>query len=300
MTKDTAAIAQVRRFNRVVTERVGALNDHFLSRARPLGEARLLWEIGEDGRDVRSLRGHLGLDSGYTSRLLRSLEAAGLVAVGPSAGDRRVRVARLTPAGRAERTELDRRSDQLAEGLLTPLDGTQRARLLAAMADVERLLTVTTVTVSPIDPDHPDAQYCLRAYFSELDGRFESGFAVDRSLPADAADLRPPAGVLLCATLRGAPVGCGAVKLHGDEPAEIKRMWVDAAARGLGLGRRILRELEAYAEAHGATVVHLETNQSLAEAIALYRSAGYDEVEAFNDEAYAHHWFAKTLTPPLG
>src|SRR5690349_23120951 len=89
-------IQQVRRFNRVVTERVGALDDHFLGRERPLGEARLLWEIGLEGCEVRLLRSRLGLDSGYLSRLLRSLEAAGLVRVATSDGDQRVRVARLT------------------------------------------------------------------------------------------------------------------------------------------------------------------------------------------------------------
>ena len=76
-----AMVDQVRRFNRVVTERVGALNDRFLGLARPLGEARLLWEVGTDGCDVRLLRSRMGLDSGYVSRLLRSLEAAGLVEV---------------------------------------------------------------------------------------------------------------------------------------------------------------------------------------------------------------------------
>ena len=79
-------------------------------------------------------------------------------------------------------------------------------------------------------------------------------------------------------------------------------MWVSRAARGLGLGRRLLTELEAQAQAqaHGVRVLHLETNQSLVEAIALYRSAGYREVPAFNDEPYAHHWFEKRLVPPGG
>src|ERR1700730_13768134 len=106
-------VEQVRRFNRVVTERVGALNDRFLGRPRPLGEARLLWEIGLDGCEVHLLRARLGLDSGYLSRLLRSLEAAGLVTVAAGTGDRRIRVARLTKAGRRERTTLDKRSDEL-------------------------------------------------------------------------------------------------------------------------------------------------------------------------------------------
>ncbi|HXN78903.1 MAG TPA: MarR family transcriptional regulator, partial [Candidatus Dormibacteraeota bacterium] len=87
---DRAAIVQVRRFNRIVTQRVGALNEHFLSRDRPLGEARVLWEIGPEGRDLRSLRADLELDSGYLSRMLRSLEAAGLITVGPKESDRRV------------------------------------------------------------------------------------------------------------------------------------------------------------------------------------------------------------------
>src|SRR5207249_2066281 len=115
-----AMVAQVRRFNRTVTERVGALNDRFLGLERPLGEARLLWEIGLDGCEVRLLRSRLGLDSGYLSRLLRSLEAARLVAVTASERDRRIRVARLTAAGRSERAALDERSDALASSLLAP------------------------------------------------------------------------------------------------------------------------------------------------------------------------------------
>src|ERR671930_1295018 len=140
-----AIVQQVRRFNRVVTERVGALNDHFLGRERALGEARLLWEIGLEGCEVRLLRARLGLDSGYLSRLLRSLEAAGLVRVAAGGGDRRVRVARLTAAGRRERAALDKRSDELARSLLAPLSSKQRERLVAAMQEVERLLTAASV-----------------------------------------------------------------------------------------------------------------------------------------------------------
>ena len=126
-----AMVDQVRRFNRTVTARVGALNDHFLGLERPLGEARLLWEIGEQGQDVRRLRERLGLDSGYVSRLLRSLEGDGLVTVEPHPGDRRVRTVRLTDTGRAERAVLDRRSDEMAGCLLQPLGTAQRARLVA-------------------------------------------------------------------------------------------------------------------------------------------------------------------------
>jgi DNA-binding MarR family transcriptional regulator len=288
-------VSQVRRFNRTVTQRVGALNDHFLARDRSLGEARLLWEIGAHERDVRSLRTALDLDSGYVSRLLRSLEAAGLVTVGSKESDRRVRIARLTAAGSAEREVLDRRADEWAASLLAPLNDRQRARLVAATAEVERLLTAAMVEVAPIDPAHPAAQQCRNAYFAELERRFESGFDPALSIPADDESLRLPHGLLLVASLRGDPIGCGALKIHDGGPATIKRMWVAESARGLGVGRRLLSELEARAADHGARAIRLETNRTLAEAISLYRSAGYVEVAPFNDETYAHHWFEKPV-----
>ena len=288
-------VGQVRRFNRVVTQRVGALDDHFLSRDRPLGEARVLWEIGAEGCDVRALRARLDLDSGYLSRLLRSLEAAALIEVERSELDRRVRTARLTAAGLKERAILDERSDELAATFLEPLNESQRTRLVTAMSDVERLLTAAMVEVKPVDPLHPHAQYCIGQYFAELDRRFDIGFDPSISISADADELRPPAGLVLLATLRSEPIGCGALKFHDDAPTELKRMWVADSARGLGIGRRLLAELEAEASRAGSTIVRLETNGSLTEAIALYRSSGYTEVEPFNDEPYAHHWFEKRL-----
>jgi DNA-binding MarR family transcriptional regulator/GNAT superfamily N-acetyltransferase len=290
-------VDQVRRFNRVVTERVGALNDHFLGGERPLGEARLLWEIGLDGCEVRLLRARLGLDSGYLSRLLRSLEAAGLVTVAACAGDRRIRVAQLTAAGRRERAALDRRSDELAQSLLAPLSLKQRERLVAAMHDIERLLTAASVQIRAVDPEHPDAQYCLGDYVAELNRRAERGFDPSAGATALPHEVRPPAGEFFVAYLQGEGVGCGAVKHHAGGPAEIKRMWIAPGARGLGLGRRLLERLEACAVAGGARVAHIETSAVLVEALALYRSAGWVEVPAFNDEPFADHWFEKALKP---
>jgi DNA-binding MarR family transcriptional regulator/GNAT superfamily N-acetyltransferase len=285
----------VRRFNRTVTQRVGALDDRYLGRARPLGADRVLFEIGTGGCEVRRLRARLDLDSGYLSRLLRSLEDEGLVTIENDTADRRVRVARLTANGEAERALLDQRSDELAASLLEPLRPAERAELLAAMRDVERLLTASAVDITPIDPMHPDAQYCLDAYYAELNRRFDTGFDPARSISADVDELREPAGVLLIARLHSEPVGCGALKFRDHELAEIKRMWVDASARRIRVGRRLLDALEVRAAAHGARVVRLETNRSLVEAIALYRRAGYVEVDPFNDEPYAHHWFEKRL-----
>jgi DNA-binding MarR family transcriptional regulator/GNAT superfamily N-acetyltransferase len=292
---DSAMVDQVRRFNRAVTQRVGALTDAFLDRGRPLGQARLLWEIGPGGADVKDLRSRLDLDSGYVSRMLRSLSADGLVDVGPSPSDARVRTARLTPAGRAERQVLDQLADDAAVAVLGPLSGGQRERLVAAMAEVERLMVASMITISARDPREPAGRYCIQAYFDELAERFEGGFDPERTISASAEELTPPAGLLLVAMLHDQAVGCGALKLAAGAPAEIKRMWVSPAVRGLGVGRRMLAELEARALEAGASAARLETNGTLTEAITLYRSSGYREVEAFSDEPYAHHWFAKAL-----
>jgi DNA-binding MarR family transcriptional regulator/GNAT superfamily N-acetyltransferase len=290
-----AMVEQVRRFNRVVTERVGALEDRFLGRPRPLAEARLLWEIGPDGREVRLLRARLGIDSGYLSRLLRSLEIAGLAEVSRSPLDGRVRVAHLTTAGRRERAALDRRSDELAGSLLAPLTDDQQQRLVGAMREVERLLVAGSVNVTAVDPEHPDARYCLSEYVAELNRRSTRGFDPTVGATALPHEVRPPAGQFFVIYLHGEPVGCGAVKHHRDSPAEIKRMWVAAQARGFGVGRRLLETLEACARAAGARVAHIETSSVLTEALSLYRSTGWVEVPPFNQEPFADHWFEKEL-----
>jgi DNA-binding MarR family transcriptional regulator len=289
-------IAAVRSFNRTVTQRIGVLEENYRSRTRPVGQARLLWEIGSDGAQVRTLRTRLELDSGYLSRLLRALESDGLIVLDSDPDDQRVRTVRLTTAGRDELTELDRRSNDLVSTILAPLNDRQQDRLAAAMAEVERLLTASMVTVSVTDPRRPDAQHCLSAYAAELADRLEGGFDPTRTRPVGMADMSPPQGLLLVASLHAEPVGCGALRLHDNHSAEIKRMWVAPAARGLGLGRRLITELETHARGHRVRVLRLDTNRALAEAIALYRSSGYLDVPRFNDEPYSDHWFEKTLS----
>jgi DNA-binding MarR family transcriptional regulator len=305
---DGEAVEQVRRFQRTVTQRIGVLHDEYLARGRSLGASRLLWEIGaesadsdgdrgdgRDGCDIRTLRARLDLDSGYLSRLLRALEAEGLVTTEPDPGDKRVRNVRLTAAGELERKVLDQRSDEHAWSLLVALNEGQRARLVEAMGTVERLLTAGLVEIAPEDAAGPDAQRCLAAYYAELGERFDDGFDPALGLPAGAPEMSPPAGVFVVGRLRGEPIACGGLKLHGREPAEIKRMWVAPAARGLGVARRLLAALEDEARRRSITVLRLETNKNLTEAIALYKSSGFVEIAPYNDEHYAHHWFEKHL-----
>ena len=291
---DEGQLQSVRRFNRLITRRVGALEVDYLRRGRPLAEARLLFEISAEGADVRTLRGKLGLDSGYLSRLLRSLRAQGLIATAKGDNDGRRRRVSLTPKGHTERAVYDKLSDDLAHSMLDALDAAAQGRLLTAMGEVERLIRAGSVIVNAESPDSADAHLCLTAYFGELAARFEGGFD-DMDDHARVDDMIPPTGLFVIARLDGDAVGCGGLKRVDKATGEIKRVWTAPAARGMGVARRILRTLEAAARERGLKTLRLDTNRALTEAHALYRSEGYKEVARFNDNPYAHHWFEKRL-----
>jgi DNA-binding MarR family transcriptional regulator/GNAT superfamily N-acetyltransferase len=292
---DESQLQSVRRFNRLVTQRVGALEVDYLRRGRPLAEARLLFEIGADGADVRALRSKLGLDSGYLSRLLQSLSAQELIAIAKGEGDGRRRRVSLTRKGSAERAAYDRLSDNLAASMLDPLDGSQQNRLLAAMGEVERLIRAASVKIAAEAPDTADARLCLSTYFRELEARFETGFDAGADDSARVEDMAPPSGLFVIARLDGDAVGCGGFKRVDKATGEIKRVWTAPSARGLGVARRMLRALEAAAREAGVKTLRLDTNRALTEAHALYRSEGYLEIARFNDNSCAHHWFEKRL-----
>jgi GNAT superfamily N-acetyltransferase len=228
---------------------------------------------------------------------LRSLERNGLIEVATLESDLRSRRACLTVAGLAELEELDRLGDRFAKGTLEHLSEPERARLVEAMSQVEKLLNLSFTRISVEDPDSPDAKWCLGQYFAELGERFEGGFDAGRSIPADSGDLRPPRGTFLVARLDGRPVGCGAVKSAEPGVGSIKRMWVSREVRRTGVGRRLLLALEKEAAGLGMGLLRLETNGSLHEAQALYRRNGYREVPAFNGDPYADHWFEKRNGP---
>jgi len=293
-------IDTVRSFNRLVTQRVGALQDEYLARSHSLGASRVLWEIGLSGADVRELRNRLDLDSGYLSRVLRLLESEGLVRTRPDQDDQRVRVAELTKAGQREWRELDQRSDDLAADLLAPLSDGQRKRLVDAMQTVQRLLTAGLLEVIEQPLASPDVQACMHRYCGELDARFDGGFDPELGAAHDVETLTPPHGLVLLARLQGAPVGIGCLTFHPGNVAEVKRLWIDPAARGLGVARRIVTALEALAVEHGAITAQLDTNSSLVEAISLYTAAGYVDVPRYNDNPYAQRWFAKDLVDGAG
>jgi DNA-binding MarR family transcriptional regulator/GNAT superfamily N-acetyltransferase len=292
MSDSRQDVVAFRQFSRYFTRKAGVLTDHYLGQARPLGAARVLFEIGS-GISLRELRTRLGLDPGYLSRIIRSLEDEGLVLVAADPGDGRLRVAELTLAGEAELDEQDRRANDAAERMLGSLAEGQRRELAGALGVAQRLLRLAAVSVQVADPTSADARDCLAAYVAELRERFPEGF--------DEADLVQPqeaqgdAGVFLVAYEDGCPVGCGALRTLSPGVGEIRHMWVAARARGLGVGRRLLTVLEREAAARGLKVVRLGTHRALTEAVQMYRNSGYTEIPRYGHDPHTHYWFEKPL-----
>lgn len=290
MTDD---IQRIRRFNRAVTSEVGALDTSFLGLGRPLGPARVLNAIGHGMQDVGAIRDYLGLDSGLMSRLLRGLEAEGMITTGPSPDDNRRRLACLTPAGEATFAEYERLSNARAEAVLARHPHPQA--ILDAMDLIATALGRDRVEIREADPRSPGAIQCLSQYYAELERRFDTGFDVNLSRDPEAADMIRPRGAFLLAVSDGLPIGCVGLKGSGGPVAEIKRLWVSPAARGLRLATRLMTRAEDTARDLGIETLRLDTNSALPEAAALYRKTGWTEIDRFNDDPYPDMFFEKTL-----
>ena len=295
MTSDS--IARFRRFARAVTAEVGALDSSFLGRGRPLGAARVVNAIGAGRTDVAEIRAYLNLDSGLMSRLLRSLEDEGLVITAPHPDDARRRVARLTEAGQREFSAYEGLSDARASALLERAPRAEE--LLRAMDLVSLTLGRDRITIAEADPRSEAARSCLEAYYAELARRLETGFDVklscDPEAEAEAEAMARPRGAFLLAMADGLPVGCVGLKGNGGPVAEVKRLWIDPAARGFGLARRLMHAVETAARELSVAVLRLDTNSALPEALALYRKTGWVAIDRFNDDPYPDHFFEKTL-----
>lgn len=285
-----------RRFARAVTSEVGALEESFLDRGRPLGMARMLNAIGRGWCEVSALRDYLGLDSGLISRMLRELERGALITTGPHPTDGRRRVVALTPGGRREFDAYERLSNERAEAFLERCP--DRDAMLRALDLVANVMGRERIFVAEHDPDSPEARYCLGEYYGELDRRFDGGFDVALSRDPDGAEITRPRGGFLMAMSDGLPLGCVVLKRASDGIAELKRLWVAESARGLGIGRRLIAAVEDLAIELGATTLRLDTNRALGEAAAMYRALGWTEIARFNDDPYADFFFEKRLGAP--
>lgn len=290
---DLDRIGRFRRFARAVTREVGALDSSFLGRGRPLGAARVLNAIGNGLGEVADIRELLDLDSGLMSRLLRGLEQEGLVETMPGPEDARRRIVRLTDKGRREFDAYEALSNARAASLLDRAPHPEA--LLAAMDLIASALGRDRIRIEAADPDSAAARHCLHAYYAELGRRFPNGFDVARSRDPDTRDIAPPRGAFLIAQSDGLPIGCVTLKGAGAGYGEIKRLWIDPSARGLGLARQLMQSAEDRARALGMTVLRLDTNDALPEALQLYRKSGWTQIARFNDDPYADHFFEKRL-----
>lgn len=286
-------IRRLRRFNRAVTSALGAMDQSFLGRGRPLGVARVLHAIGQGRTEVRELRDYLDLDSGLMSRNLRSLEEEGLIETLASVKDARQRQVHLTEAGLAEVAAYEHLSDQHALELL----GRSRRRdeLLAALDLISATFTQNAPQIRRADPQDADITYAMEEYTMELSRRFGRTFAVTEMSEEERQDFLSPRGVFLLAEVDGMAVGCGAVRPLEGQIGEVKRVWINPAWRGRGLSRRLMEALEQEARGLGYDMVRLDTSRHLGEAVALYHALGYREIERYNDNPDADHFFEKLL-----
>jgi DNA-binding MarR family transcriptional regulator len=292
-------IARFRRFARAVTTEVGALDESFLGLGRPLGAARVLNAIGHGRSEVSALRDYLRLDSGLLSRLLRGLEEEGLIETTPGDGDQRRRMSRLTKAGETAFAAYERLSDARASAFLSA--NPRAPALLAAMDLIATAFALKDVRITEADPRSEAGRHCLAAYYAELGRRFPGGFDVNLSRDPDASSMIRPRGVFLLAWADTMPIGCGGLKGGGrvagsGEPfGEVKRMWIAPEARGFGLAQRMLGCFEEAARTLDLTLLRLDSNSALPEAIALYRKCGWVETQRFNDDPYPDHFFEKRI-----
>jgi GNAT superfamily N-acetyltransferase/DNA-binding MarR family transcriptional regulator len=288
------AVARLRRFNRAVTREAGALDTSFLGRGRPLGMARVLQLVRPEGTDVALIRDRLGLDSGLMSRFLRGLEREGLILTDTDPADRRRRIARLTGAGAAELAAYDAMGRDRAARMIARA-GSRADELVAAMDLIATLLNRDQLEILPADPDSPEVTSCWQAYFAELVAAVPAARPDMFALPDPGADsYRPPRGRCLVAWSDDLPVGCVALRPLDATTAEVKRLWVHASARGQGLARRLMSTIEDEARAMGCTMLKLDTNSALAEAITLYRRTGWIDIPPYTG-APADTWMGKRL-----
>lgn len=287
-------IARLRRFNRVVTREIGALDTSYLGRGRSLGAARVLQLVRPEGTDIAEIRQRLDLDSGLLSRLLRGLETEGLVHVATDPVDRRRRIARRTEAGQAEFLICDRLGHAKAQAVFDSA-GSRQVALIAAMDLIATVLLQDDVVLRDADPDNPAALACLASYYQLLLDRVPGISSDILPLPlTDAPRYRPPDGAFLIAWSEDLPIGCVSLRVLEPGLAEVKRLWVHPDARGQGLGRRLMRAIEARARDMGMDRLLLDTNSVLTDAVALYRREGWTDIPPYTSPP-ANLWMAKPL-----
>jgi DNA-binding MarR family transcriptional regulator/GNAT superfamily N-acetyltransferase len=292
-------VRAVREFNRAYTNVIGLLHGGYLDSPYSLTEARVLFELahaGEAGRgesEISALRRSVDIDAGYLSRILARFEADGLITRRRSDSDARRRVITLTTAGEQAFRGLDQRSAEQIAGLLDQLTEAEQQRLTTAMATIQEITQrrdrpVAFVLRSPRPGDLGWVVQRNGALYTQEYGWDASYEALVARIVADYAGRADPREAAWIAELDGAPAGCVFCMRTDDRTAQLRLLLVEPAARGLGLGERLVAECLAFARRAGYREIVLWTNDILAAARRIYQRAGFELVDSEPHHSFGH------------
>jgi DNA-binding MarR family transcriptional regulator/N-acetylglutamate synthase-like GNAT family acetyltransferase len=290
--------AAVRRFNRFYTHRIGVLPEKLLQSPFSLTEVRVLYELAQREQPAAAgIAKDLGLDAGYLSRILRGFETRGLVSRTPSETDARQSLLAFTPKGRKIFEALDKASTQEVSGMLFTLSNEQQNRLVGAMRTIEEILSPTPQPKVPyiLRPHQPgDMGWVVQAhgvlYAREYGWNEEFEALVAEIVAKFIRQFDARRERCWIAEREGRNVGCVFLVRESDEEAKLRLLLVDAEARGLGIGKRLVDECIRFARQSGYRRLSLWTNDVLHAARHLYEQAGFRLVEEKR-----HHSFGRDL-----
>jgi len=296
-------VATVRGFNRFYTRQIGLLDEGLLESEFSLTELRVLYELAHnDGLTAADLRRDLGLDAGYVSRMLKTFTARGFVDRAPSDRDARQSILALTATGRAAFAPLEKASQDKIAALLGPLSADERAALVKAMSVIGRLWGGTPAPRVPyiLRPPQPgDIGWIVhrQTVLYHREYGWDEGFEalVAEILAAFVKTFDPKRERCWIAEREGEIVGSVFVVHDSDEIARLRLLYVEPAARGLGIGRRLVDECIRFARAQGYRTLTLWTNDVLDAARRIYEAAGFELVaeephHSFGHDLVGQHW----------
>jgi DNA-binding MarR family transcriptional regulator/GNAT superfamily N-acetyltransferase len=296
----------VRAFNRFYTNVIGLLQEGLLATPYSLTEARVIFELASrDHADATELCRVLDIDAGYLSRVLGRLEAGQLISRQRSAGDGRRLEIGLTEQGRAAFRMLDMRSASQISDLLERISSSDQRRLTAAMATVREVIEGTPrragyVLRAPLPGDLGWVIQKHGAVYADeyrWDGSFEALVARIVADYAEQHDAQREAAWI--AEVNGEPAGCVFCVRKSDATGQLRLLLVDPAARGMGIGARLVAECVTFARRAGYAELMLWTNDVLAAARRIYEQAGFRLENEERHRSFGHDLVGQTWRLPL-
>ena len=290
-------VAAIRRFNRFYTRQLGLLDESMLASPYSLSEARVLYELAQHGEMAASdLIRELGLDAGYLSRMLKKFEDQGLIRRAPAEDDARRAVIALTPKGQAAYAPLDHGSQEAVVGMLGRMAAADRPRFVAAMKTIARLLGEPPATPEPYilrGLEIGDAGWIARRQallyaqeygwtsplFEALVAEILSKFITNFDAKHERAWI---------AERDGEVVGSVFIARASPEVAQLRLLYVEPSARGLGLGRRLVDECVRFSRAKGYKTLMLWTHDILVPAVRIYQAAGFKLIREERHNEFGH------------